>query len=98
MVRPMICRRVACDVPVRYFKPQGVPMCALEEIALAIDPTVAPLLLALRVATNNLRLDPDDAQLLLTSPLARFRRVEASRIRVTRLFQRWQRTARRLGC
>ena len=37
MARPMKCRRVACDVPVRYFKPQGVPMCALEEIELAID-------------------------------------------------------------
>ncbi len=37
MARSMKCRRVACDVPVRYFKPQGVPMCALEEIALAID-------------------------------------------------------------
>ena len=37
MARPMKCRRVACDVPVRYFKPQGVPMYALEEIELAID-------------------------------------------------------------
>ena len=37
MARPTKCRRVACDVPVRYFKPQGVPMCALEEIELALD-------------------------------------------------------------
>lgn len=37
MARPMKCRRVECDVPVRYFKPQGVPMCALEEVELAID-------------------------------------------------------------
>ncbi len=37
MVRPMICRRVACDVPVRYFKPQGVPMRGLDEIALSLD-------------------------------------------------------------
>lgn len=37
MARPMKCRRVACDVPVRYFKPQGVPLCALEEIELALD-------------------------------------------------------------
>ena len=37
MARPMKCRRVECDVPVRYFKPQGVPMCELEEIELAID-------------------------------------------------------------
>ena len=37
MVRPMICRRVACDVPVRYFKPQGVPMRFLDEIALSLD-------------------------------------------------------------
>jgi predicted DNA-binding protein (UPF0251 family) len=37
MARPLKCRRVACDVPVRYFKPQGIPMCALEEIELALD-------------------------------------------------------------
>ena len=37
MVRPMICRRVACDVPVRYFKPHGVPMRFLDEIALSLD-------------------------------------------------------------
>ena len=37
MARPMKCRRVECDVPVRYFKPQGVPMCSLEEVELAID-------------------------------------------------------------
>ena len=37
MVRPMICRRVACDVPVRYFKPQGVPMRFLDEVALSLD-------------------------------------------------------------
>ena len=37
MVRPLKCRRVACDVPARYFKPQGIPLCALEEIELALD-------------------------------------------------------------
>lgn len=37
MARPIKCRRVACDVPVRYFKPQGIPLCALEEIELALD-------------------------------------------------------------
>ena len=37
MARPLKCRRVACDVPARYFKPQGIPLCALEEIELALD-------------------------------------------------------------
>lgn len=37
MARPMKCRRVACNVPVRYFKPQGIPMYALEEVELALD-------------------------------------------------------------
>jgi predicted DNA-binding protein (UPF0251 family) len=37
MARPVICRRVACDVPVRYFKPQGVPMRDLDDIALSLD-------------------------------------------------------------
>ena len=37
MARPMICRKVACDVPARYFKPQGVPMGCLDEIALSLD-------------------------------------------------------------
>ena len=37
MARPLKCRRVACDVPARYFKPQGIPLCALEDIGLALD-------------------------------------------------------------
>ncbi len=37
MARPLKCRRVACDIPARYFKPQGIPMYALEEIELAQD-------------------------------------------------------------
>ncbi len=37
MARPLKCRRVACDVPARYFKPQGIPLYALEEIELALD-------------------------------------------------------------
>jgi predicted DNA-binding protein (UPF0251 family) len=37
MARPMICRKVACDVSAKYFKPQGIPMRFLEEIALELD-------------------------------------------------------------
>ena len=37
MGRPMICRKVSCDVTVKYFKPQGIPMRFLEEIALELD-------------------------------------------------------------
>lgn len=37
MVRPRKCRRVECQLPARYFKPQGIPLCALEEIELAQD-------------------------------------------------------------
>ncbi|MFZ4538871.1 DUF134 domain-containing protein [Propionivibrio sp.] len=37
MARPMICRKVACDVTAVYFKPQGIPMRYLEEIELELD-------------------------------------------------------------
>lgn len=37
MARPMKCRRVACDVSAVYFKPQGIPMCNLEEVELEMD-------------------------------------------------------------
>jgi len=37
MARPLKCRRVECNVPARYFKPQGVPLYELEEIVLAPD-------------------------------------------------------------
>jgi predicted DNA-binding protein (UPF0251 family) len=33
----MICRKVSCDVTAKYFKPQGIPMRFLEEIALELD-------------------------------------------------------------
>ncbi|WP_375432305.1 ATP-dependent helicase [uncultured Friedmanniella sp.] len=48
----------------------GVPVeVAGDEIPLAGDPAVRPLLLALRVATRGRQLDPEEASLLLTSPL-----------------------------
>ena len=37
MARPMICRKVSCDVTAKYFKPQGIPMRDLEEIELELD-------------------------------------------------------------
>ena len=37
MARPMICRKVSCDVTAAYFKPQGIPMRFLEEIELGLD-------------------------------------------------------------
>ncbi len=37
MARPMKCRKVACDVTVAYFKPQGIPMRDLEEVELELD-------------------------------------------------------------
>lgn len=37
MARPMKCRKVACDVAVSYFKPQGIPMRDLEEVELELD-------------------------------------------------------------
>ena len=48
----------------------GVPVeIAGDEIPLAIDPAVSPLLLGLQVAARGRAVDPDDAQALLTSPL-----------------------------
>ncbi|MBS1209510.1 MAG: hypothetical protein H6R19_1908 [Proteobacteria bacterium] len=37
MGRPPICRKLACEVAVSYFKPQGIPLRELEEIALELD-------------------------------------------------------------
>ncbi|MBB3327608.1 ATP-dependent helicase [Microlunatus antarcticus] len=48
----------------------GVPVeVAGDEIPLAADPAVRPLLLALRVATGGRQAGPEEAQLLLSSPL-----------------------------
>ena len=35
MVRPRICRRLRFKPKSHYFKPQGIPMCQLEEVVLA---------------------------------------------------------------
>lgn len=37
MARPVKCRRVSCAVSAVYFKPQGIPMCNLEEVELELD-------------------------------------------------------------
>lgn len=37
MARPMICRKVSGDIAASYFKPQGIPMRFLEEVALELD-------------------------------------------------------------
>lgn len=37
MARPIKCRRVACDVTASYFKPQGIPLCELDEVRLELD-------------------------------------------------------------
>jgi predicted DNA-binding protein (UPF0251 family) len=33
----MKCRRVACEIRARYFKPQGIPLRLLDEIELSLD-------------------------------------------------------------
>ena len=54
----------------RALSAAGVPVeVAGDEIPLSIDPAVSPLLLGLQVAARARGLDPDDAQVLLTSPL-----------------------------
>ena len=54
----------------RALSAAGVPVeVAGDEIPLAIDPAVSPLLLGLQVAARGRSIDPDDAQVLLTSPL-----------------------------
>lgn len=37
MARPRIQRRVACEINATYFKPQGIPMRELDEVALELD-------------------------------------------------------------
>ncbi|MDN5804957.1 MAG: ATP-dependent helicase, partial [Microlunatus sp.] len=54
----------------RALSAAGVPVeVAGDEIPLAIDPAVSPLLLALLVASRGRAIEPDDAQVLLVSPL-----------------------------
>ena len=54
----------------RALSAAGVPVeVAGDEIPLSIDPAVSPLLLGLQVAARGRTIDPDDAQVLLTSPL-----------------------------
>lgn len=54
----------------RALSAAGVPVeVAGDEIPLSIDPAVSPLLLGLQVAARGRSIDPDDAQVLLTSPL-----------------------------
>ena len=60
MIPPLSRALVAAGVPVEV---------AGDEIPLAADPAVRPLLLALQVATRGRVVDPEEAQLLLTSPL-----------------------------
>ena len=52
MARPMICRKVSCDVTARYFKPQGIPMRDLEEIAMELD-EIEAIRLAWKQATKH---------------------------------------------
>lgn len=37
MARPMKCRKVECAISAAYFKPQGIPMRDLDEVALELD-------------------------------------------------------------
>lgn len=54
----------------RALSAAGVPVeVAGDEIPLAIDPAVSPLLLGLQIAARGRTIDADDAQLLLSSPL-----------------------------
>ena len=54
----------------RALSAAGVPVeVAGDEIPLAIDPAVRPLLLALQVASRGRAVEADDAQVLLMSPL-----------------------------
>ncbi|MFA7000859.1 MAG: DUF134 domain-containing protein [Candidatus Omnitrophota bacterium] len=37
MARPVKCRRVGCEPSASYFKPRGIPLWGLEEVALCVD-------------------------------------------------------------
>jgi len=37
MPRPRLCRRIRFDPKTRYFKPQGIPLCYLEEVELSLE-------------------------------------------------------------
>jgi predicted DNA-binding protein (UPF0251 family) len=37
MVRPIKCRQISSDLTAYYYKPQGIPMYELEEVALELD-------------------------------------------------------------
>ncbi len=37
MARPRLCRRIAAEPDVTYFKPRGIPLRDLEEVILTVD-------------------------------------------------------------
>jgi predicted DNA-binding protein (UPF0251 family) len=37
MSRPFKCRHIGCEPGVNYFKPRGIPLCALQEVVMTVD-------------------------------------------------------------
>jgi len=37
MSRPFKCRHIGCEPGINYFKPQGIPLSALQEVVLTVD-------------------------------------------------------------
>jgi predicted DNA-binding protein (UPF0251 family) len=77
MPRPCCCRRVACRPACRYFKPQGVPLANLEEVALGFDE-----LEAIRLADLEGMYQEDAAQKMNVSRPTFTRIVQAARRKV----------------
>ena len=37
MSRPFKCRHIGCEPGINYFKPRGIPLCALQEVVMTVD-------------------------------------------------------------
>ncbi len=72
MPRPRLCRKISFNPEITYFKPQGVPLCALEIVELTIEEVEAYRLrhmddMAQKAAAGKMRTSQSTYQRILYS-------------------------------
>jgi uncharacterized protein len=72
MPRPKLCRRICFNHTARYFKPQGIPLCSLEEVELSLEEMEA-------IRLKNVQgLEQNEAALKMKTSQSTFQRILAS--------------------
>jgi predicted DNA-binding protein (UPF0251 family) len=72
MPRPKLCRRIGFNPKTRYFKPQGIPLCCLEEVELSLEEMEA-------IRLKNVQgLEQTEAALKMKTSQSTFQRILAS--------------------